>query len=129
MFPYRFKYDVICSHGSNCNDGSTSSWIIWRTLPQSYKDLLARECGFYATPSDSESEEQKNTGKFIHPNSPKGALNLQDRGFPLVFVFIGQTEPIPTRLFQNKRVLILDLDLGAQLPEIVKASSFTLLID
>src|SRR5579862_672208 len=111
MQQYRFKYDVIISHKS-CVDGSTSSWIVWRSLPQSYRDILAQEGGFYALPSsNSDSSESSNSSKFIHPNSPKGAMNLQEKGYPLIFVFISPNESLPIKLIQNKRVLILDLDL------------------
>ena len=46
-----YNYDVILAHGPGCNDGATSAWAIWRTLPLEYRLRLATQGGFYSTPS------------------------------------------------------------------------------
>jgi hypothetical protein len=67
--------------------------------------------------------------KFTHPNSPRGAQYLQKKGYPVVFVFLQPNEPVPQQLIQNKNVLILDLDMGNNLPFVIKNSASTFLID
>lgn len=139
-FPsFNFNYDVIIAHGPGCNDGATSAWCIWRTLPRDYRDLLAKEGGFYSKPEREDKEDTKEETKedvvqtphepYIHPNSPEGAIRLQARGFPVVFVFVQPSEGVPRRLIENKRVLILDLDMGDALIPLVTAAAYTLLSD
>lgn len=151
QFPsFQFPYDVILSHKS-CNDGATAAWIVWRTLPESYRQELEKEGGFYATPKFE--EEQPKTKKksqkvlekmtlaefklyydsvnkpYVHPNSFEGAMDLQSKGYPVVFAFADPKESIPTALIYNKRVLILDLDLGIELIKIVKVAKHVVLIE
>src|SRR5207237_1070823 len=66
---------------------------------------------------------------FIHPNSAAGALRLQERRFPVVFVFIQPNEDIPMELVKDKRILILDLDMGDKLIEIIDVAKCVLLSD
>ena len=146
---FTFPYDVILAHGPGCNDGATSAWCVWRTLPREYRDMLANEGGFYSKPEpevkpesevkselevkDEESEKEETTlqlrESYIHPNSSEGALRLQERGFPVVIVFVQPSEGVPDRLVRNKRVLILDLDMGDALIPVVTAAHYTLLSD
>jgi len=74
-------------------------------------------------------DNPKNNNAFIHPNSPEGAMELQRRGFPVVFVFIQPSEGVPEALIFNKRVLILDLDMGDALIPVINASKSVLLVD
>jgi hypothetical protein len=132
-----FPYNVIIAHGPGCNDGATAAWCIWRLLPRDYRDHLAKEGGFYVKPEREEKEDEEpvqqpvstSTDPFIHPNSPEGAMKLQDKGFPVVFVFIQPSEGVPSKLVENKRVLILDLDMGDALIPVVAAANFVLLAD
>jgi hypothetical protein len=124
-----FSYDVIIAHGPGCNDGATAAWSFWRTLPREYRELLAKEGGFYSKPEKAEKEEYQVREPYIHPSSPEGAIKLQDRGFPVVFVFIQPSEGVPTKLIENKRVLILDLDMGDALIPVVATASYTFLSD
>lgn len=132
-----FDYDVIMAHGPGCNDGATSAWAIWRILPESYRVQLSQVGGFYSVPKyDEEVESTAETSHglhpvepFIHPNSPEGALRLQEKGFPVVFVFIQPSEGVPDKLIANKRVLVLDLDMGDALISLVRSASFVLLSD
>lgn len=135
----KFDYDVIISHGPGCFDGFCSAWAVWRCLPQSYRNLLAKEGGFYAKPltpdneSDSDDIEEQypstNKTKYVHPNSSAGAISLQKKGFPVVFVFMQPGYCPPSDLVYNKRVLILDLDMGDNLIFVVKKSKSTKLVD
>src|SRR3972149_6693272 len=126
------SFDVVIAHGPGCNDGATSAWAVWRNLPQDYRNALAQEGGFYAAPKskDDESETAESSGEpYIHPNSPEGAMRLQDRNFPLVFVFVQPSEGVPEKLVAGKNVLILDLDMGDALPPVVSAARFVQLVD
>lgn len=129
---YVFAFDVVISH-KKCFDGTLGSYCIWRTLPKSYQNLLAKEGGFYSNNkrksfSSDDSDDSSNKG-FIHPNSCGGALLLQEKGFPLVFVFVQHTDEIPKELVFNKKVLILDVDLGDNLIKTIGFSEKVLLID
>lgn len=115
-------YDVIIAHGIGCNDGALSAWCIWNKLPSDYKEKLILEGGFYNINGNSEDY-------FNHPNRPKGAHRLQQNGHPVVFVFIQPKEQIPIDLISNKRVLILDLDMGKELLSVVEHAKSTMLID
>lgn len=130
MLEDTFAYDVVLSHKS-CSDGTVASWCIWRSLPDDYKNKLAQEGGLYSyktKKSNMSEEDQEETG-FIHPNSPEGALLLQEKGFPLVFVFVQHSENIPIKLILNKRILIIDVDLGDNLIQVIDLSDEVLLID
>lgn len=126
-----YSYDVVLAHGPGCNDGATSAWAIWRSLPVEYRDTLAAEGGFYAAPSydDESTDVGAQNDPFIHPNSPEGAMNLQDRGFPVVFVFVQPSEGVPNRLVAGKRVMVLDLDMGDAIVPLVRSATFVLLAD
>ncbi|CAH6420011.1 Hypothetical protein HVR_LOCUS1060 [uncultured virus] len=125
-----FSYDVVIAHGPGCNDGATAAWSVWRLLPFWYQKQLAAEGGFYAKPNQDEESEESNSGdSYVHPNSPEGAIKLQNKGFSVVFVFIQPSEGVPDVLVKNKRVLILDLDMGDALISLVRAATYTLLSD
>lgn len=125
-----FPYKVIIAHGPGCNDGATAAWCVWRTLPRSYRDLLAEEGGFYAKPDMIKEEDDQSTiESFLHPNSAEGAMRLQDKGFPVVFVFLQPSEEVPVKLIEGKSVLILDLDMGDALVSVVQSASSVFLCD
>ncbi|MCJ7636684.1 MAG: hypothetical protein MUO21_04275 [Nitrososphaeraceae archaeon] len=115
---------VIISHGPGCKDGAVSAWLIWRLLSSKERCLMMKLGGFY-----SNSRISKSSGPYIHPNSPEGAINLQSRGFKVVFVFVQPGTYIPNQLIKDKDVIILDLDMGEILLDIVKEASTVLLID
>jgi hypothetical protein len=130
-------YEVIIAHGPGCNDGATAAWTVWRTLPRKYRDELAIEGGFYgrvglddkSITDESNDSTNESPEPDIHPNSPEGAMKLQKRGFPVVFVFVQPGESVPDKLVMNKRVLILDLDMGDALVAVVTAATSVLLVD
>ena len=127
------QYDVIIAHGPGCRDGATAAWCVWRTLSLTYRNTLAQEGGFYSDkdPQCGKSNE-RTTGSFepyVHPNSPEGAMRLQARGFPVVFVFMQPGEQAPIKLVENKNVVILDLDMGDALVPLVRAAKRVLLSD
>ncbi len=124
MFQFKHDYDVVIAHGPGCPDGATSAWCYWRKLPSNYRKELSKHKGFYSKP-DSQSSKQG----FIHPNSPDGALELQKKGYPVVFVFCQPNTSVPKELIANKRVLILDLDLGNGLVPVVSSAKHTTLVD
>lgn len=127
---FNFQYQVILSHGPGCKDGATAAWCFWRTLPQDYRHSLSNEGGFYALGTSSKmSKTNDYINGFLHANSPEGALKLQERGFPVVFVFIQPGDTIPDALIENKSVVILDLDIGDSLLRVVELSSSVLLVD
>lgn len=135
-FDFEFPYQVVLAHGPGCNDGATAAWCFWRLLPQSYKYLLAKEGGFYSKPNPPKSEDTTSSDyesvpvdPFLHPNSPQGAMQLQSKGFPVVFVFVPPGEGVPSKLIEDKRVIILDLDMGDALIDVVRAASSVLLCD
>lgn len=125
-----FPYDVILSHGPSCKDGAAAAWCFWRKLPVEYRTELSKEGGFYAkydgSHADNEQEdieeqdEQLSASGFIHVNSVYGAINLQNKGYPIVFAFLKPKETVPIQLISGKRVLILDLDLGEAIFSIEK---------
>lgn len=122
-------YDVILSHGPGCKDGATAAWCVWRNLSKTYRNLLFKEGGFYSNNTQVDTDDSSELDPYIHPNSPNGAIKLQERGFPVVFVFIQPNEAVPLALVKNKRVLILDLDMGDKLVDVVTAASYVLLVD
>jgi oligoribonuclease NrnB/cAMP/cGMP phosphodiesterase (DHH superfamily) len=133
---FDFPYQVVLAHGPGCNDGATASWCVWRLLPQSYRILLAKEGGFYAKPDPPKPEdptanddEPLPIDPFLHPNSPQGAMRLQSKGFPVVFVFVPPGECVPSKLIEDKNVIILDLDMGDALVDVVRSASSVLLCD
>ena len=122
-------FEVIISHGPGCNDGATAAWCIWRKLPQWYRDLLAEEGGFYSDGDQEDDSADSSSVPFTHPNSPEGAIKLQERKFPVVFVFCQPGQRVPHKLVASKKVLILDLDMGEALVELVKGARSVLLCD
>jgi len=122
------NYDVIVSHGPGCNDGATAAWAVWRTIPSQYRDALASQGGFY-TKYEKEISPPQNNDPYIHPNSPEGAIKLQEKGHPIVFVFIQPGTALPEKLVANKRVLVLDLDMGDALAPLVQMAQYTFLVD
>lgn len=126
-----FNWDVIIAHGPGCHDGATAAWAVWRTLSFDYCELLSKRGGFYYSPpkDDEETEEKVLDAKYVHPNSPEGAMKMQREGFPVVFVFSQAGRSVPDELVKDKRVLILDLDMGEHLVPVVKASKCTTLCD
>jgi oligoribonuclease NrnB/cAMP/cGMP phosphodiesterase (DHH superfamily) len=123
-----FDYDVIIAHGPSCNDGATAAWSVWRSLPVSYTEELARFGGMYAMSTVDKTTIQVN-GETVHPNSMRGAIRMQEMGFPVVFVFVQPGEVILQLLTEGKRVLLLDLDLGANLLSCIRHSKHVTLID
>lgn len=125
MFQFKHDYDVIIAHGPGCPDGAVSAWCVWRLLSKQYKALLSKEGGFYAKPDNREYPK----GEYIHPNSSEGAIKLQQKGYPVVFLFSQPNTSVPKELIENKRVLILDLDMGNGLVPIVGSAKHTTLVD
>lgn len=128
-----FPFDVIIAHGP-CQDGTTSAWLVWRRLPEFYKFLLRKIGGFYTNKYRFKKDYKlgKNNSyvsSHIHPNSPEGSIILQKLGYPVVFVFTKPKAAIPRELIEDKNVLILDLDLGDHLVQVIQNSNKTLLID
>lgn len=131
-----FQWDVIIAHGP-CHDGFVAAWSVWRMLPAGERAELAKVGGFYArsgtsdkpSKKDEEDEEDEPVTEFVHPTSPEGAVKLQQQGFPIVFAFTHPEKRVPEELVKDKRVLILDLDMGAALVPLVKASKSTMLCD
>ena len=121
------NYDVVIAHGPGCNDGATSAWAVWRTLPREYRELLASFGGFYS--NRKISEQPPSSKPYLHPNSPEGGITLQQKGYPVVFVFIQPNNKVPDELVAGKRVLILDLDMGDSLIPLVSSASSVLLCD
>lgn len=130
----RINYDVIISHGPGCNDGATAAWTVWRTLTKEYREKLEKEGGFYSSSSSYEDDNGSSGStnesvKYLHPNSPEGAIKLQEKGYPVVFVFIQPSNGVPNELVAGKKVLVLDLDMGDALIPLVDAAAFTFLCD
>jgi len=120
-----FPFNVIISHGP-CVDGVTAAWIVWRSLPDEYKEKLAEYGGSYA---DSESGSISD-GKHSYPvNSLKGAALLQKKGLEVVFAFAHPNEEIPLDLIKNKNVLYMDIDPNEQLPMLIEHCSFLTIVD
>lgn len=119
------KFNVIISHGFGCADGAVSAWCAWRTLSNEYKQKLAKHEGFY---SDGTGEFVYDN-KWVNPASIEGALKLQREGFSTVFAFAQPGTKIPQELIKNKSVLILDLDLGNELVNVVNHASSVCLVD
>ena len=131
---FTFNWDVIIAHGPGCTDGATAAWAVWRTLPETYIAQLEKIGGFYAPPSkqdpdDDEEIKEDSSEPYVHPNSPAGAIKLQKKGFPVVFVFVQPSVLVPEELVKDKRVLILDLDMGDALVPVVRAARTTMLCD
>ena len=116
--------NVVISHGPNCVDGSVAAWCIWRKLSSLDKKLLRNEGGYY-----SSQPHKNNKDKYIHPNSVEGALKLQSKGHQTVFVFSQPSDNIPKELILNKNVMILDIDFGTKLDDIIKVANKVYLID
>lgn len=119
------KIDVVISHGPNCVDGAVAAWCIWRKLSTIDKKLLSNEGGYYS----SHSSKNLGPGKYIHPNSFEGALKLQEKGYQTVFVFAQPSDNIPKELINGKNVMILDIDFGPKLVNIINNSNKVWLID
>lgn len=131
---FAFSYDVIIAHGPGCYDGATAAWSFWRLLPLYYREQLSNEGGFYSNLNiDSDlidnNKEIVDNEPYIHPNSFTGAIKLQKKGFPVVFAFSQPNEPVPDELITDKKVLILDLDMGDSLVNIVEAARSVFLCD
>lgn len=126
----KFPFDVIISHGP-CVDGVTAAWVLWRILPEKYKNKLARKGGSYSLNGDEQSEEEKNNleGPLYPVNSLLGAEKLQRDGYPIVFAFAHPNEEIPLGLIKGKKVLFMDIDPSNQLPLLINNCSFLTIID
>lgn len=118
-------YDVIISHGFGCADGAVSAWCVWRTLSDDYKKKLSHYKGFYSDGTAPFTYDKN----WINPLTVHGALKLQQEGLSPVFAFAQPSTKIPIDLIKNKNVLILDLDLGAELVNVVKYAASVKLVD
>lgn len=114
-------YDVVLFHGPKCPDGMTSAWIYWMMLSDKIKNELKTKGGIYGPINN---KDFKSPSKFF--NTVKGALisNL-----PVNFVYCQPGESVNPDLIFDKNVLILDLDMGEELINIISASKFTMIID
>lgn len=121
--PFTCSYDVVLSHGPGCTDGIVAAWCVWVSLPPYYRKLLESAGGIYCYNPTSVTSGLK------HINSTEGALDLQRRGFPVVFALIQPGELIPVELIAGKRVLLLDVDMSQELPNIIKYAKHTTLLD
>lgn len=124
--PFSFPYDVVIAHGPGCKDGATAAWCWWRKLPADYQAALQTLGDFYDYPRKGNFARK---GDDDYVDSPAGAVRLQQSGYPVVFTFAQPNTQIPVALIKNKRVLILDLDLGAELLPVVREAAFTMLCD
>lgn len=126
-----FPWDVIIAHGPGCHDGATAAWAVWRSMPEAYRLALGQWGGFYAKPKKFEEgdDELVFDENYVHPNSPAGAIALQKHGLAVVFVFMQPGKEVPEELVKNKRVLVLDLDMGDALVSLVKAAKSVKLCD
>ena len=122
-----FPYEVIIAHGPGCKDGTTAAWCWWRRLPLNYRCLLAAIGDFYDYSRKTEMSISKNENTRFDTTS--GALRLQAYGFPVVFAFVQPNTQIPINLIKDRRVLILDLDLGIELLPVITNAAFTMLCD
>lgn len=120
------QFDVIIGHGPGCFDGATAMWAVWRLLDPNYQEQLAKEGGFY---NFSETKISPCHRSFIHPNSVEGAIQMQQKGFPVVFVFVQPGTYIPKPLIEGKNVLVLDLDLGSNLMPLVRNAKTVFVCD
>lgn len=114
-------YDVVIFHGPKCADGMTSAWIYWLLLQDKIKNELRNFGGIYC---EIDTNELKPPSKFY--NTQKGAL-LSDAS--VKFIYAQPGESVDPRLISGKKVLILDLDMGHELINIIRESSYTLIID
>lgn len=121
-----FGFDVIISHGPGCADGATSAWCFWRKLSDKYKDKLSSYGGVFSKSLEDEFEQKDG---WINPTSVRGALKMQKEGMPVVFVFAQPSYKFPKELVQDKRVLILDLDVGKELVYILESAKSVMLVD
>jgi oligoribonuclease NrnB/cAMP/cGMP phosphodiesterase (DHH superfamily) len=121
------QFEVILGHGPGCPDGAAALWCYYRTLDPNYLDQLATFGGFYANPNIQVFNASQYN--YIHPNDPAGAIQMQELGMPIVFVFLQPCMPVPKELVFNKKVLILDLDMGDNLVDVVSWSEYVTLID
>ena len=126
---FTFPYDVIIAHGPNCKDGATAAWCWWRQLPADYRKALQNQGDFYDHPKIGNKAIGPLCKEDSYADSPAGALRLQRQGFPVVFAFAQPNTEMPIELIKNKRVLILDLDLGDELLPVVVNAAFTMLCD
>lgn len=122
-------YDVVIFHGPKCPDGMTSAWIYWLLLPEEIKEDLRKFGGIYGK---IDNLELKMNSKFY--NTQKGVMvnskNLKILKSPLVnFIYVQPGEQIDLEIISNKKVLILDLDMGDELINIIKNSDYTFIID
>jgi hypothetical protein len=93
----KIKYDVIISHAS-CPDGSTAAAIAYN-----YLDGRIINEGMYGL--------KKQYGTDVHTCS--GALKLLERYPDMVpVIFMHHGEIIDVNLIKNKKILVLDLDIG-----------------
>lgn len=125
--PFTFPYQVIIAHGPGCKDGVTAAWAWWRLLPHDYRMALQALGGFFDKPRKKIEHQYEYNKPQI--NSLLGALDLQLLGYPVVFAFAQHNDEIPVSLIKDKTVLILDLDLGAELGKVVEYAAFTMICD
>lgn len=115
-----FPFDVVISHGP-CVDGVTAAWVLWRILPNEYKEKLAKKGGSYGPVTNVEN---------LYPvNSLLGAEIMQKEGFPIVFAFAHPNEEIPIGLIKNKRVLFMDIDPSDEFKKLIENCKFLTIID
>lgn len=119
-------YDIIFSHGP-CIDGYTAAWIFWRNLSTETKNKLALKGGMYSKYRTPLGEGENYM--FQNPHNMYNALKMVNEGYKKVFVFMKPGQKIFPDLYVGKKVLILDLDIGDQLVDVINSASHVTLID
>lgn len=125
------EFDVVIAHGPKCNDGTTSAYIAFSTLPEETKAKYKHYKGKYSSKPNikvwasqqSVWNEKKNIEvdwtpvedwkPYDPPTSITGCTVIEE---DLVkFIFCQPGEVIPKELVQDKRVLVLDLECTVEL--------------
>lgn len=119
-------YDTVIAHGP-CDDGFAAAWAYWRTLPEETKAALERFGGRFARTWSGERPAYQTSKATLDTKVARCAEMRAATG--VGFLFVQPQTPIPAELVDGRRVLVLDLDLGAELAPLVHAAAEVLLID
>lgn len=139
-FKKKNPFDIIIAHGPSCPDGVVSAWIIWKLLPEIYRDKTLSKLGgkYYYLSSNSTSNQptiymdndiksskkltrmqndDDNVVKKYPGTSIEKVIQLskdKPTEYPVLFVFSQPQTYIPKELIENNKILILDLDVGME---------------
>lgn len=116
-------YQVVIYH-RGCADGVTAAWVFWRQLSKEMRgNMSERAGGIYSSDPNLKSGLKSNI------TSVGSALAMKSAGFDCYFVGVDPNEKIPEELVEGKTVVIVDVDLGNNLVDVVKASKSTRLLE